>query len=361
MSALGTVTTPPRPPVERPVFPERVKSPQRAVTELVAVVLAIVALALVTGTVDVVVFATCVVVIVMLHELGHLLAAKHGGMKVTEYFLGFGPRLWSFRRGETEYGVKAFPLGGYVKIPGMTNLEEVDPADEARTYREQPFHARLLVAVAGSAMHFLIAFVLFWVLLVAVGQTDASRVQVQGLVTVAGHPGPAAVAGLRSGDIVVSVDGQAVRGDQVALGRAIQHHAGRPVTMVVDRDGRTVTLSVTPPQRPDGEGAGAHPAGRARPLRGDRCLAGRPHRPGQPRPRPRLGGGRDRPGHRDHGDRRGPRVQPVVGGQPVRPGRLGQGRRPGQCQRHPGAVDRGVRGHRRARRSRPASPTPCGC
>jgi len=246
VSALGTVTTPPRPPVERPVFPERVKSPQRAVTELVAVVLAIVALALVTGTVDVVVFATCVVVIVMLHELGHLLAAKHGGMKVTEYFLGFGPRLWSFRRGETEYGVKAFPLGGYVKIPGMTNLEEVDPADEARTYREQPFHARLLVAVAGSAMHFLIAFVLFWVLLVAVGQTDASRVQVQGLVTVAGHPGPAAVAGLRSGDIVVSVDGQAVRGDQVALGRAIQHHAGRPVTMVVDRDGRTVTLSVTP-------------------------------------------------------------------------------------------------------------------
>ena len=63
----------------------------------------------------------------MVHELGHFLAAKHGGMKVTEYFVGFGPRLWSFRRGETEYGIKALPLGGYVKIPGMTNLEEVDP------------------------------------------------------------------------------------------------------------------------------------------------------------------------------------------------------------------------------------------
>ena len=59
-----------------------------------------------------------IIVIVMLHELGHFLAAKRGGMKVTEYFVGFGPRLWSFRRGETEYGVKALPLGGYVKIPG---------------------------------------------------------------------------------------------------------------------------------------------------------------------------------------------------------------------------------------------------
>ena len=96
-----------------------------------------------------------IIVIVMMHELGHLLAAKRGGMKVTEYFVGFGPRLWSFRRGETEYGIKALPLGGYVKIPGMTNLEEVDPADECRVYREKPFHARLLVAVAGSAMHFL--------------------------------------------------------------------------------------------------------------------------------------------------------------------------------------------------------------
>ncbi len=74
---------------------------------------------------------------VMLHELGHFVTAKWSGMKVTEYFLGFGPRLWSFRRGETEYGVKALPLGGYVKIIGMSNLEEVPPEDESRTYRQQ--------------------------------------------------------------------------------------------------------------------------------------------------------------------------------------------------------------------------------
>ena len=246
MSALGSVASPPRPPVQDPVVPERVKSPQRAVTELVAAVLAIVALALVTGTIDVVIFATCIIVIIMIHELGHLLAAKRGGMKVTEYFLGFGPRLWSFRRGETEYGVKALPLGGYVKIPGMTNLEEVDPADEARTYREQPFHARLLVAVAGSAMHFLMALVLLWVLFAFVGQPDNSKIQVQGLVTIGGHPGPAAVAGLRNGDILVSVNGKHIDGDDRVLTRSIQDSAGRPVTVVVDRNGRTVALQVTP-------------------------------------------------------------------------------------------------------------------
>ncbi len=113
-----------RPPAE--------KSPRRLVGELVAALAVIVALAVVTGYVDLLIVVASIIVIVMLHELGHFLVAKRSGMKVTEYFVGFGPRLWSFRRGETEYGVKALPLGGYVKIPGMTNLEEVDPADEGR-------------------------------------------------------------------------------------------------------------------------------------------------------------------------------------------------------------------------------------
>ncbi len=145
------------------------KSPRRLAAELVGALVVLVALAVVTGYVDLLIVVASIIVIVMLHELGHFLAAKHGGMKVTEYFVGFGPRLWSFRRGETEYGIKALPLGGYVKIPGMTNLEEVDPADEGRVYRDKPFHSRLLVAVAGSAVHFLLAFVLLWVLLTFVG------------------------------------------------------------------------------------------------------------------------------------------------------------------------------------------------
>jgi membrane-associated protease RseP (regulator of RpoE activity) len=247
MSALETVTTPPPlTPADRPPLPERVKSPQRAAAELLGVGLAVVLLALATGTIDVVIFAACIIVIVMLHELGHLLAAKHGGMKVTEYFLGFGPRLWSITRGETEYGVKVLPLGGYVKIPGMTNLEEVDPADEARTYRQQPFGARMLVAVAGSAMHFLIAFVLLWVLLTFVGQPDTSQVQVQGFASIAGHEAPALQGGLRNGDIVVSIDGVRVGGDEDRMAKVIQAHPGAPVPVVVDRSGRTLTLRITP-------------------------------------------------------------------------------------------------------------------
>jgi membrane-associated protease RseP (regulator of RpoE activity) len=222
------------------------KSPRRLAAELVAAVAVIVALAAATGHLDLLLVVVSIIAIVMIHELGHFLAAKHGGMKVTEYFVGFGPRLWSFRRGETEYGIKALPLGGYVKIPGMTNLEEVDPADEGRLYRDKPFHARLLVAVAGSAMHFLMAFLLLWALLGFVGVPNSNRVEFQGVLPVGGRPGPAQVGGIRSGDVVVSVDGKAVDGNVNVLTDAIRSHPGVPVTVVVARDGRDRTLTVTP-------------------------------------------------------------------------------------------------------------------
>ena len=91
-----------------------------------------------------------IILMVMLHEAGHYWTAKRAGMKVTEYFLGFGPRLWSFRRGETEYGVKAIPAGGYVRIVGMSNLEpDIDPADESRTFRKGSYKNRLVVVLAG--------------------------------------------------------------------------------------------------------------------------------------------------------------------------------------------------------------------
>ena len=91
-------------------------------------------------------------------------------MKVTEFFLVFGPKIWSIQRGETEYGIKCIPAGAYVKIIGMTNLEEVAPEDEARTYRQKSFGQRVSVAVAGSTMHFLLALVLIFVALVVIGQ-----------------------------------------------------------------------------------------------------------------------------------------------------------------------------------------------
>ncbi len=173
----------------------------------------LVALSAATGHLDLFVVIASIVVIVMLHEFGHLLAAKHSGMKVTEYFVGFGPGIWSFRRGETEYGVKALPLGGYVKIPGMTNLEEVDPADEARIYRQQPFRSGPRVAVAGSAMHFLLASSCCLVPLDLRGRADLDQIEFQGLDPVGGRPGPAQVAGIRPGDVIVSIDGKAVNGN----------------------------------------------------------------------------------------------------------------------------------------------------
>ena len=107
------------------------REPKGSVVQLVAVVAAILAMSMLTHSLDLLIVIVAIIVMVMIHELGHFATAKWSHMKVTEYFLGFGPRLWSFRRGETEYGVKAIPLGGYVKIIGMTNTEEVDPADEA--------------------------------------------------------------------------------------------------------------------------------------------------------------------------------------------------------------------------------------
>jgi membrane-associated protease RseP (regulator of RpoE activity) len=228
------------------VGPGTEKSPRRLTGELVVALAAIVAVAVVTGYVDLLIVVVSIIVIVMLHEGGHFLAAKRGGMKVTEYFVGFGPRLWSFRLGETEYGVKALPLGGYVKIPGMTNLEEVDPADEGRLYRDKPFHSRLLVAVAGSAVHFLLAFLLLWTLLTFVGVPNSDQVQIQGTNRVGGTTSPAAVGGIRAGDVVVSVDGKPIGGNVDALTSAIHAHPDQPVTVVVIRRGQTRTLTVTP-------------------------------------------------------------------------------------------------------------------
>src|SRR5438132_3666812 len=194
-------------------------------------------------TVLLVIFA--LIVMIMLHELGHFATAKWGNMKVTEYFLGFGPRLWSIHRGETEYGVKAIPAGGYVKIVGMSNLEEVDPADEPRTYRQQPFGRRLSVAVAGSAVHFILAFLILWVLFSFVGVPDGNKVAVGGFSTIQGTASPAKLAGLQPGDVFVSVDGHALSSpDQLVS--YIQSHAGQPVTVVVKRHGDTQTIRVTP-------------------------------------------------------------------------------------------------------------------
>jgi membrane-associated protease RseP (regulator of RpoE activity) len=223
------------------------REPKGSVVQLLAVVAAILAVAMLTHSLDLLIVIVAIIAMVMIHELGHFATAKWSHMKVTEYFLGFGPRLWSFRRGETEYGVKAIPLGGYVKIIGMTNTEEVDPADEQRTYRQKPFRNRLMVALAGSFMHFVMAFILLWCIVVFIGQPQGGSTTVAGFTTVTHGTTPAQKGGLQVGDDITSIDGTAVTSTP-QLQKIIETHAGVPLTVVVERGhpARPVTLTVTP-------------------------------------------------------------------------------------------------------------------
>src|SRR5215217_474310 len=102
---------------------------------------------------SILVFVLSLFLIIMIHEGGHYLAARRYNFRVLEYFLGFGPKLWSVRRGEIEYGVKAIPAGGYVKIAGMNPFEEIPPHDLPRTYGAKPPWQRALVIVAGPLTH----------------------------------------------------------------------------------------------------------------------------------------------------------------------------------------------------------------
>jgi membrane-associated protease RseP (regulator of RpoE activity) len=235
--------TTPGPPVRS--VPRGPSGARGALARLAAVVALVVLAAIVTHTTDLLIVIVALIVMVMLHELGHFATAKWSRMKVTEYFLGFGPRLWSVRRGETEYGIKAVPAGGYVKIVGMTNAEEVDPDDEPRTYRQQPFHNRLMVAVAGSAMHALIAFVLIWSLLVVVGTPTSSGAQIDAFSPLTHGLDPARVAGLRVGDVVVGVDGHRISSADQMIS-AVSPRAGQHLTLDVDRRGKTLAIAITP-------------------------------------------------------------------------------------------------------------------
>ena len=165
-------------------------------------------------------------------------------MKVTEYFVGFGPRLWSVRRGETEYGVKAIPAGGYVRITGFTSTEEVDEEDEAARYRQQPFHQRIIVASAGSAMHFLIALVLALIVVLGYGQLT-NNYKVTSLEHWNGKTTPATIAGLKAGDTIVSIDGKTFS-SPTTMQDTVGQDTGKQITLGVERDGRLIHLTATP-------------------------------------------------------------------------------------------------------------------
>jgi len=180
------------------------------------------------------VFAVGILISVFLHELGHFITARWTGMKATQFFLGIGPRLWSFRRGETEYGLRAVPVAAFVRIIGMSNLDEVPPQDEARTYRQQSYPKRMLVISAGSLMHIVIAILLLF----SVFGTRGELRDVDGARVVALEKGgPAELAGVESDDIITGIDGTAVA-DPEELGEIVRtSQPGDPVTITVRRDG----------------------------------------------------------------------------------------------------------------------------
>ena len=174
------------------------------------------------GWVGVIAFAVGLLASVMIHEWGHFVTARRFGCKVTEFFVGFGTRLWSVRRGETEYGIKAIPAGGYVKIVGMTDLEPVAEEDKPRAFYSKPAWQRAVTLCAGSFMHLVLGLVLFYVAFAVFGQMKSDDRAVLGSVApcvtssatatcAADAPqSPAVVAGLQPGDQVVSVDGHPV-------------------------------------------------------------------------------------------------------------------------------------------------------
>ncbi len=250
---------------QRPPGPFRVLAQARAAILIAAIVVAFVVLnhnrpAFLLG---ILIFIAALLVSVMLHELGHFLTAKKFRMRVTQFFVGFGTTLWSTFRGETEYGVKALWVGGFVRISGMTSMEDVDVADEPRSFRAKPGWQRIIVLAAGSVMHFVLAMVLLFVLAFAIGQAAYSNTSLVASIIpcvplnaqalssdtnlCSGRnlgKSPAELAGLKAGDRIVAVAGRPV-GSWSQLQTVLSSEpVGKPIPVDVRRDGRRIGLTV---------------------------------------------------------------------------------------------------------------------
>lgn len=194
--------------------------------------------------------------LIILHEAGHFFAAKATGMRVERFFLFFGPTIWSFKRGETEYGVKAIPLGGYVKITGMTPEEDIPPEVEHRSYYKQDVWKRIVVVAAGPAVNIVLAFVILFGVFWVNGQEEP--LQSVGEV----RKGTPAAKILQPGDEIVAIDGRRYPGlgteeRLVKFGKTVGSHkcagkqvdgcvAATPVEIEVRRNGQLKSFSVYP-------------------------------------------------------------------------------------------------------------------
>lgn len=197
------------------------------------------------GTVGVVAFIVTLTGMILFHEFGHFLAAKRFGFKVEEFFLGFGPRIFSRKRGETEYGVKAILLGGYVRIAGMNPWQTVPESELPRTYGAKPAWQRAILLSAGSASHLVLAAALLFVVFGIVGEQQATTTLDVVQERLEGAPSPAAEAGLMPGDRVLGVQGEEVRSwDEVRA--EIRRRPGLETEVLIEREGRRLTLGLLP-------------------------------------------------------------------------------------------------------------------
>lgn len=232
--------------------------------------------------IGVILFALGILVSIGLHEAGHMFTAKAFGMKVSRFFIGFGPTLFSFRRGETEYGLKPIPAGAFVKIDGMTPLEEdeeVAPADRDRVFWRKPVWQRTLVLAGGVMTQLVLAFVLFWVTTSFVGAPNPKYVnydpiehaaavgQVSDCIKVHYDPkdpagehctssdpvSPAKAAGLRKGDVITSIGGNdtPTYGDLVSVTQKLDPGATK-LTYTRHGTKHTTTIKLISSQRPVG-------------------------------------------------------------------------------------------------------------
>jgi len=203
-------------------------------------------------------FVVALLLSVMIHEAGHYLTARKFGMKVTEFFLGFGQKIWSTRRGETEFGIKVIPAGGYCRIVGMSSREELSEADQDRAFIKAGVGQRLIVLGAGSFLHFVIGFVLLLILFLSVGVTSVTSTvekvsecipqKATEVCSAKSTPSPAKNVGILAGDKIIRVDGKSYK-DWSDVVTVIRASAGKELNITIERNGVPIEIAVTPASR----------------------------------------------------------------------------------------------------------------
>ena len=180
-------------------------------------------------------FVVGLIVSVFFHELGHFVSARRSGMKVTQFYMGFGPRVWSTKRGEVEFGVRALPIGAFVRIVGMNNLDECDPADEPRAYRQQSFPKRIFVITAGSVMHMIIAAILFIGVYATAGRFGNTKELLVFSAPASGSP--AEEIGLQDGDQILAINETEITSRSELIAAIVSYKPGDVVDVKIQRDG----------------------------------------------------------------------------------------------------------------------------